>query len=66
MQDKKEHHCILFNGSVPVYVVGTYGGFGYFEGSFIIQAAAAGTASQASVSWLVVLDWLMIPYVAVL
>ena len=54
MQDKKEHHCILFNGALPVYVVGTYGSFGYFEGSFIIPAAAGGIVSEASVSWLVV------------
>ena len=50
MQDKKEHHCILFNGAVPVSVVGTYGGFGYFEGSFL----AAGNVNEAMVSWLVV------------
>jgi len=56
MQDKKEHHCILFKDAVPVYVVGMYGGFGYFEGSFIISAGAAGNVNEASVSWLVVLD----------
>jgi hypothetical protein len=55
-QDKKEHHCVLFNGAVPVSVVGTYGGFGYFEGTFITPAAADGGPSQALVSWLVVSD----------
>lgn len=50
MQDKKEH-CILFNVAVPVSVVGTYGGFRYFEGTFVIPAAAAGGQSQALISW---------------
>ena len=55
MQDKKEY-CILFNVAVPVSVVGTYGGFRYFEGTFVIPAAAAGGQSQALISWLIVSD----------
>ena len=33
-QDKKEHHCILYDDSSgkKISVVGTYGNFGYFEG----------------------------------
>jgi hypothetical protein len=29
-----ENHCILFIGGRPVYVFGTYGNIGYFEGAF--------------------------------
>jgi len=36
-QDKKEHHCILYDDSSgkKISVVGTYGNFGYFEGKDI-------------------------------
>jgi len=45
-EDKKEHHCILYDTKKQrISVVGTYGNFGYFEGSFKM-----GT-NDASVTW---------------
>jgi hypothetical protein len=36
-----EHHCIVFNDNRPIYVVGTYGMFGYFEGAFKTNSSTA-------------------------
>jgi hypothetical protein len=45
-ENKKEHHCILYDTKKQrISVVGTYGNFGYFEGSFKM-----GT-NDASVTW---------------
>ena len=49
---EQEHHCVLFIDGTPIYVVGTYGMFGYFEGAFRNSSTTATTVFyEVSFEW---------------